>query len=216
MRKDVLVRGWQPTRQEGVRAWEVWRQGRRKSLGSDELRTSALVLEEEAQVSGDVLVAALESVEVSVYALSVGACPVPHVIAHVDRRLLAESVVLLCCSGLEQGIILWQVERRKDVWHAVGEPCPIRVNAAFSWRPRRRTGEEACSDAREVPERWVFVGLAPTRQRGGRSAKSTGSVVVRVSAEGANTAAVGLKPPPRGWQLMANVRATPTGRAEAT
>ena len=112
VRKDGLVRGWQPTRQKGVRAWEVWRQGRRKGVGSDELRASALVLEEKAQVSGGVLVAALESIEVSVDALSVGACPVPHVVAHVYRSLATESVVLLRCNGLEEGIILWQVERR--------------------------------------------------------------------------------------------------------
>ena len=70
----------------------------------DALRTSALVLEEEAQISYDVLVAALESVEVSVDALSVGACPVPHVVAHVDRCLVTESVVLLRCNGLEKGV----------------------------------------------------------------------------------------------------------------
>ena len=58
--KDVLARGRQPPRQKGVRAREVWRQGRRKGVGSDKLRASALVLEEKAQVAGGILVAALE------------------------------------------------------------------------------------------------------------------------------------------------------------
>ena len=40
-------------------------------------------------------------------------------------------------------------------------------------------------------------------------------MVVGMGAKGTSSAAVGLKPPPRGWRLMAKVRATPAGHAEA-
>ena len=85
----------------------------------------------------------------------------PHVFAHIDRGAVSESVVPLRCHGREECIVLWEVERRDDVGDTVVEPCPERVEVVFSWRPRRGAGEEASSDAREVPERWIFVGLAP-------------------------------------------------------
>ena len=41
-------------------------------------------------------------------------------------------------------------------------------------------------------------------------------MVIGMGARDPDTAAVGLKPPPRGWQLLANVLATLAGRVEAS
>ena len=120
------------------------------------------------------------------YALSVGTSPVPYVVTDVDRCLAPKRVVLGRGSSAEQGVVLGEVKRRKDIGDAIVDPCPVSVHVAFPWRPRRRYGEKACSDAREVPGTWVLVRFRPARPgrrtRWSSGAEATAEQVARYSS----------------------------------
>ena len=76
-----------------MRTWEVCWQRLGEGFGADELRASALMLEEVTQVTSSILLGTLERVEGAVKAVSVGGRPAPDVVAQVHSGLAALGIV---------------------------------------------------------------------------------------------------------------------------
>ena len=76
-----------------MRTWEVRWQGLGEGLRANELRASALMLEEVTQVTGCILLGTLERVEGAVDAVSVGGRSAPDVVAQVHSGVAALGIV---------------------------------------------------------------------------------------------------------------------------
>ena len=125
-------------------------------------------IQEETQITGSVLVAALELIESSVEALAVGPSALPYLLTSIHRRLVAELIVQFGCAGLEENVEVRKMEVGEDIRYAVVQPRPVGVRVILAGCVCCCVWYQSGLQSEQLPERWVIIGFTSRHSRARR------------------------------------------------